>query len=99
MTHTRPFFILWTGQSLSLVGSQAVQFALIWWLTETSGSATILATATLLGLLPPVLLGPVIGALIDRWNRKTVMLAADGFVAAASLVLAWLFAAGTAAVP
>jgi MFS transporter, DHA3 family, macrolide efflux protein len=95
----RPFFILWTGQSLSLIGSQAVQFALIWWLTETSGSATILATATLLGLLPPVVLGPVIGALIDRWNRKTVMLAADGFVAVASLLLAWLFSAGIADIP
>ncbi|MGH2608592.1 MAG: MFS transporter, partial [Tepidiformaceae bacterium] len=95
----RPFFILWTGQSLSLVGSQAVQFALIWWLTETSGSATILATATLLGLLPPIVLGPVIGALIDRWNRKTVMLAADGFVAAAALFLAWLFSAGIADMP
>jgi len=92
----RPFFILWTGQSLSLVGSQAVQFALIWWLTQTSGSATILATATLLGLLPAVVFGPVIGALIDRWNRKTVMLAADGLVAIASLVLAWLFATGIA---
>jgi DHA3 family macrolide efflux protein-like MFS transporter len=94
-----PFFILWTGQSLSLIGSQAVQFALIWWLTETGGSATILATATLLGLLPPVVLGPVIGALIDRWNRKTVMLAADGFVAVASLLLAWLFYAGIADIP
>ena len=95
----RPFFILWSGQSLSLLGSQAVQFALIWWLTEKSGSATILATATLLGLLPPIVLGPVIGTLIDRWDRKTVMLAADGFVAAASLWLAWLFAAGIAEAP
>ena len=95
----RPFFILWTGQSLSLLGSQAVQFALIWWLTEKSGSATILATATLLGLLPPIVLGPVIGALIDRWSRKAVMLAADGFVALASLALAWLFLAGIADVP
>jgi MFS family permease len=80
----RPFFVLWTGQSLSLIGSQAVQFALIWWLTEQSGSATILSTATLLGLLPPVVLGPVIGTLIDRWSRKRVMLAADGFTAVAS---------------
>jgi DHA3 family macrolide efflux protein-like MFS transporter len=95
----RPFLVLWSGQSLSLVGSQAVQFALIWWLTETSGSATILATATLLGILPPVVLGPAIGAFIDRWNRKTVMLAADGLVAVASLVLAWLFAAGIADIP
>ncbi len=95
----RPFFILWTGQSLSLIGTQGVQFALIWWLTETTGSATILATATLLGLLPPILLGPVVGALVDRWNRKTVMLAADGFVALASLVLAWLFSSGIADIP
>lgn len=95
----RPFWVLWGGQSLSLLGSQAVQFALIWWLTKTSGSATILATATLLGLLPPIVLGPVIGALVDRWNRKTVMLAADGFIAAASLMLAWLFFAGLADIP
>jgi DHA3 family macrolide efflux protein-like MFS transporter len=93
---SRSFWILWSGQSLSLVGSQAVQFALIWWLTEKSGSATILATATLLGLLPAIVLGPVIGTLIDRWNRKAVMLAADGVVAAASLALAWLFSAGLA---
>jgi DHA3 family macrolide efflux protein-like MFS transporter len=95
---TRPFFVLWTGQSLSLIGSQAVQFALIWWLTERSGSAAILATATLLGLLPPVVLGPVIGTLIDRWDRKRVMLAADGITAAAALLLAGLFATGTAEV-
>lgn len=95
----RPFWTLWSGQSLSLFGSQAVQFALIWWLTEKSGSPTILATATLLGLLPPIILGPVIGALIDRWSRKVVMLAADGFVAASSLLLAWLFFAGIADIP
>lgn len=95
----RPFWVLWSGQSLSLIGSQAVQFALIWWLTETSGSAAILATATLLGLLPPIVLGPVIGTLVDRWDRKTIMLAADGFVAAASLLLAWLFFAGLADIP
>jgi DHA3 family macrolide efflux protein-like MFS transporter len=95
---TRPFFVLWTGQSLSLIGSQAVQFALIWGLTERSGSAAILATATLLGLLPPVVLGPVIGTLIDRWDRKRVMLAADGITAAAALLLAALFATGTAEV-
>ena len=95
----RPFLVLWTGQSLSLVGSHAVQFALIWWLTETSGSAAILTTATLLGLVPQVLLGPVIGALIDRWDRKMVMLLADGFVATASVVLAGLFAAGIAEIP
>ncbi len=92
----RPFFVIWGGQMLSLVGSSTVQFALIWWLTARTGSATVLATATLLGLVPQVALGPVIGTLIDRWNRKRVMLVADGVVAAASLVLAMMFFAGTA---
>jgi len=92
----RAFFTLWTGQMLSLLGSHAVQFALVWWLTAETGSATVLATATMLGFLPAVVLGPVIGALVDRWNRKRIMLAADGLVGLASLVLAGLFAAGIA---
>ena len=35
-----PFFSIWTGQVFSLVGSHIVQFALVWWLTEQTGSAT-----------------------------------------------------------
>ncbi|HEU4366513.1 MAG TPA: MFS transporter [Candidatus Krumholzibacteria bacterium] len=91
-----PFLILWTGQALSLLGSTAVQFALIWWLTQQTGSATVLAMAALLGLLPTVALGPVIGVLVDRWDRKRVMLASDAMVALASLVLACLYFADTA---
>ena len=91
-----PFLILWTGQALSLVGSMAVQFALIWWLTQQTGSAAVLAMAALLGLLPTVALGPVIGVLVDRWDRKRVMLASDAMVALASLVLAYLYFAGAA---
>lgn len=83
-----PFLILWTGQALSILGSTAVQFALIWWLTRETGSAAVLALAALLGLLPTVALGPVIGVLVDRWDRKRVMLASDAMVALASLVLA-----------
>lgn len=92
----RQFFVLWGGQTLSLVGTNAVQFALVWWLTIETGSPAVLATATLLGLLPQVVLGPFIGALIDRWNRKQVMLYSDALVAAASLALAILYAAGVA---
>jgi DHA3 family macrolide efflux protein-like MFS transporter len=69
----------------------SVQFALIWWLTRTTGSATILATASFLGLLPLTLLGPFIGAWVDRFDRKRIMLAADSAVAAVSLLLAALF--------
>ena len=86
-----PFFTIWTGQAFSLLGSQLVQFALVWWLTKTTGSATVLATATLVALLPQVLLGPLAGALIDRWNRRLVMIMADSLIALATVGLALLF--------
>lgn len=90
----RPFFTLWTVQALSLLGSQLVQFALIWYLTTETGSATVLALASLVGLGPQVFLGPFIGALVDRWNRRIVMMVADAMVALATVVLAVLFATG-----
>jgi DHA3 family macrolide efflux protein-like MFS transporter len=89
-----PFFTIWTGQAFSLLGSQLVQFALIWWLTKTTGSATVLATASLVGLLPQVVLGPFIGALVDRWNRRVIMILADSTIALATLGLAVLFWSG-----
>ena len=92
----KPFFILWSGQALSILGTNAVQFALIWWLTRETGSATVLALAAFIGLAPQVALGPLIGTLIDRWNRKRVMMVADAVVAVASLVLSLLFVSGIA---
>jgi len=89
-----PFFTIWTGQQLSLLGSQAAQFALVWWLTTTTGSATVLATATTVTLIPQILLGPLAGAYVDRWNRRIVMLIADSFIALVSLWLAYLFWSG-----
>jgi len=86
-----PFFTIWTGQALSLVGSRVAQFALVWYLTKTTGSATVLATASLVALLPGIFLGPFVGALIDRWNRRIVMIVADSVIALAILWLAYLF--------
>jgi len=90
------FFTIWGGQALSLLGSQLVQFALIWWLTKTSGSGTVLAIASLFGLVPHVLLGPFAGTLVDRWNRRVTMILADSVSALAIVVLAVLFATGQA---
>ncbi|MBT4504884.1 MAG: MFS transporter [Gemmatimonadetes bacterium] len=90
-----PFFIIWTGQALSLVGTRIGQFALVWWVTETTGSATILATATMMAILPGVLGGPFAGALVDRWSRRRVMIVADGFIALVGAWVAYLFWSGT----
>lgn len=88
------FFTIWTGQAFSLVGSALVQFALIWWLTQKTGSATVLATASLVGLLPQILLGPFVGTLVDRWNRRLIMIVADTGIALATGVLIFLFLSG-----
>jgi DHA3 family macrolide efflux protein-like MFS transporter len=90
----RPFLVLIGGQAVSLLGSQAVQFALIWWLTVETGSAAVLAAATFLGLVPQIVLGPFIGALVDRWNRKRILWLADSVVAIASALLALSYLAG-----
>jgi DHA3 family macrolide efflux protein-like MFS transporter len=89
-----PFFTIWTGQLLSLIGSQAAQFALVWWLTKLTASATVLATASMMALVPGIILGPLAGAYVDRWNRRVVMMVADTVIALASLWLVYLFWAG-----
>lgn len=86
------YFTLWMGQALSLLGSQLVQFAIIWYLTQTTNSATTLAIASMMGLLPQVLLSPFIGTWVDRGNRRFILIAADSTVALATLALAALFA-------
>ena len=88
------FFLIWTGQALSLLGSSLVQFALVWWMTRATGSATVLATATLVALLPQIVAGPFIGPLVDRHDRRLVMILADSFVALATAGLMVLFAFG-----
>ncbi len=90
------FFPIWSGQALSLLGSAVAQFAVVWWLTDTTGSAVVLATASLVAMLPQVALGPFIGALVDRLDRRKVMIIADSAVALLGLVLAVLFWAGRA---
>lgn len=95
MTHVKqmqtkwaiPFFTIWTGQALSQLGSRTAGFALIWWMTQTTGSETVLATAALMAYLPNVFLGPVVGVLLDRWDRRQAMILADTMVA---LSTAWL---------
>ena len=88
----RRFYTLWTGQALSLLGSQLVQFAIIWYLTQATQSATTLAIASMMGLLPQVILSPFIGTWVDRGNRRFIMIVADTLVATVTLGLAILFA-------
>ena len=89
------FFTIWGGQAFSLLGSSLVGFALIWWMTLTTGSATVLATAAMFEFLPRVFVGPLAGTLVDRWNRRMVMLVADTVTALATAVLIYFVWADT----
>ena len=84
----RKFIPFWLSQLLSMLGSMLVQFTLVWWLTEKTGSAGVLATATLFGMLPELIIQPFAGAIVDRLNRKAVIIVADVIIAVATLGLA-----------
>ncbi len=86
---------MWIGQAVSLLGSGLVQFALVWYLTDQTGSANVLAMATLVALLPQVFLGPFSGAVVDRLNRKAVMIISDSLVALTTLALMASFMLGS----
>lgn len=85
------FFTIWIGQAFSMLGSHLVGFAFVWYLTEKTGSATILAVGNLLNMVPFVLIGPIAGAYVDRWNRKIVMAVFDSITALFTLLIAVLF--------
>lgn len=89
-----PFMVIFTGQIFSLFGSRLVQFALVWWITESTGKASTLAIASIMALLPQVLLGPFAGTLVDRLNRKWIMIIADSVIASMVGVLVILYATG-----
>ncbi|MCJ7519453.1 MAG: MFS transporter [Anaerolineaceae bacterium] len=67
-----------------------VQFALVWWLTKTTGSATYLATATTYTIIPEIFISPFAGAIVDRFNRSLIIIS-DASIAIAIIVLAGLF--------
>ncbi|NHJ14784.1 MAG: MFS transporter [Candidatus Thorarchaeota archaeon] len=88
----RPFAIMWGGQAASLFGTRIVRFALVWWITDITGSATVLALASIAALLPQVLVAPFAGSYVDRWSRRKTMIVADSLTAATILALSFLFA-------
>ena len=87
----RVFAIIFTGQFLSTISSMVVGYSVIFWLSIETGSAGILAYATIAALLPQMVLGLFSGVYIDRWNRKKTMIFADLFIAACTLAIAILF--------
>ncbi|MDG3181824.1 macrolide efflux MFS transporter Mef(A) [Streptococcus suis] len=82
------FYTIWAGQAVSLITSAILQMAIIFYLTEKTGSAMVLSMASLVGFLPYAVFGPAIGVLVDRHDRKKIMIGADLIIAAAGAVFA-----------
>ncbi|MDR2586787.1 MAG: MFS transporter [Coriobacteriales bacterium] len=78
---------IWGGQAVSVLTTYAAGYASIWYFTETTNSPLMLSVATIAILLPTGLLSPYGGVLADRFNRRTIMVLADGSVGLLSLVL------------
>jgi MFS transporter, DHA3 family, macrolide efflux protein len=85
------FWTIWLGQALSLIGSALTQFVLVWWITQTTNSASALAIAGIAGLLPQAVLAPIGGAVADRYSRRLIMILADSITALCMIVLVILF--------
>lgn len=86
--------IIWAGQAVSMITSYAAGYAAIWYVTETTGSALMLSLMSVCAYLPTGLLAPFGGVFADRFNRKLVMIVADGGVGLISCALGFIILFG-----
>ena len=88
------FTIVWIGQVVSLLGTAMTNFGLTLWAYEVTGKATPLALIGFFFVTPIVFLGPFVGVLVDRGNRRLMMMLSDLGAALASLTVLILYATG-----
>ncbi|MCK5309768.1 MAG: MFS transporter, partial [Thermoplasmata archaeon] len=84
------FGVICFGQMISIFGSAMTQFALMIWAWQQTGQATSLALIGFFGFAPALIMAPIAGALVDRWNRKTTIILSDlaaGMGTVAGLIL------------
>ena len=92
------FYVLWSTQSLSQLGSSITAFALTLWLYEKTGSALSTAALTICTYAPYVLMSIFAGALTDRFNKKKTMLVCDTLAALCTLTVFLLYKTGSLAI-
>ena len=81
------FILLALGQAVSMLTSSILQFAIVWHLTQRTGSPLIVTLSTLAGFLPRAILGLFSGVLIDRFDRKKILMMSDMAIAFAAFLL------------
>ncbi|MEP6985983.1 MAG: MFS transporter, partial [Chloroflexota bacterium] len=85
------FGIMWFGQTISLIGTSMSTFALMIWVWQQTGQATATVLTGVSGIIPALLVGIVAGVLVDRWDRKWVMIVSDLAAGVSSIIILVLF--------
>ncbi|MEU4159990.1 MFS transporter [Actinoplanes sp. NPDC026670] len=88
------FIVFSVGLLTSVLGSAFTGLAMGVWVFQHTGSATQYSITLLVSLLPGVIFGPLAGALVDRWNRRVLLIVSEAVSAVPVLVLALLYSAG-----
>lgn len=86
--------IFLASQTLSLFGSSVVSFAVVWYITLETGSATLMTVSIVASFLPQILISLFAGVWADRYNRKMLIIFSDLLTAMATLVLVIYFLQG-----
>ncbi len=84
------FIVVALGQAISMLGSQGVQFSLIWWLAEKTSSPLMLGISGIEANLPMSLFSPIAGIAADRYNRKFISIFSDMTMGMIALIYAVL---------
>jgi DHA3 family macrolide efflux protein-like MFS transporter len=82
------------AQTVSLLGSSLVQYAIVWYITLSTSSGAMLTISTVCGFAPQILISLFAGVWIDRYSRKKIIMLSDGAIAVSTLILAILFLYG-----
>jgi DHA3 family macrolide efflux protein-like MFS transporter len=90
----RVFLLIWFGQVISLIGSELTGFGLGVWVYQRTGSATQFALIAVATTLPGIVLSPLAGAVVDRLDRRLVLLLSDTGAALSTLSIALLIMTG-----
>ncbi|WP_322683045.1 MFS transporter [Nostoc sp. DedQUE07] len=88
------FIIVWIGQLIALIGSSTTAFALDIWVYNRTGSVTQFALISLFNTLPLILISPIAGPLVDRWDRRKTMIFADVLACLGTIAIGVLFVMG-----
>ncbi len=89
----RAFGAIWFGQLTSLFGSGLTSFGLGVWVYQLTGSATQYALITFFTIMPSLVISPLAGALVDRWDRRWAMIISDLGAGLCTLIIALLLMA------